>query len=611
MQATPPAHADRSRSLAARAPALAIAAAFVGMLAWTWGTWPDPTVDFGTQLYLAWQISLGEVLYRDLAHFKGPLSQYVNGALFRVFGVGLRTLTLFNIVVFAGVVTLIYRLLRTFTDQLGATAATVVGICVCGFIQLMDFGNYNWVCPYAHEYTHGLALSLGMIALLASAVRNMRTSTVAAAGAMCGLAFLTTAEVFAATNCAATVGMFAAMRVAQRNRRAQLLAAFIGAALLPPIVCFALLSAVMPASDALRGALGSWPWVFNREIGKLGFYREVMGLHEMGWSVRRMLIVLAGYAAIFGPLAILAFLVRRATPKAQTIIGVASAALIAFIFWRGLRWFPWFEIARPWPLFVGAVVIIAFVQLWRRPVDAPRTVRATLSVFAFVLLGKMILNVSLRHYGFVLALPATVLLVEALIGALPRAIDRAGGAGVVFRWAALAACAMATAAHLYGHHLFTRDKTVVVGRGVDTFLSNARGDEANAVLRAIEQFARPGETLAVLPQGLMFNYLTRRPHPNAYGNFMPPEVISTGEQRIVAAYDREPPDLVVLIEVVTAPDAFILPEANYRYGQAMRAWVDQNYANVALVKHSRSPHGWRLMRRRERTTSMPAPAPVR
>src|SRR5688500_5213681 len=249
MEATPPAHADRTRSFAARAPALAIAAAFIAMLGWTWGTWPDPTVDFGTQLYLAWQISDGEVLYRDLAQFKGPLSQYVNGALFRVFGVGLRTLTLFNVLVFAGVVTLIYRLLRTFTDQLAATAATVVGVGVFGFLQLMDFGNYNWITPYAHEYTHGVALSLGMIAVLASAVRNVRTSTVAAAGALCGLAFLTTAEVFLATVCAAAVGGFAVLRAGQRQSWGKHLATFIGTALFVPLVAFGSLCTAMPTSD--------------------------------------------------------------------------------------------------------------------------------------------------------------------------------------------------------------------------------------------------------------------------------------------------------------------------------------------------------------------------
>jgi hypothetical protein len=68
-------------------------AALLG-LAWSWGTWPDLLVDFGRELYVPWRITAGEVLYRELAYFHGPLSPYFNALLFTVFGVSLRTLLL-------------------------------------------------------------------------------------------------------------------------------------------------------------------------------------------------------------------------------------------------------------------------------------------------------------------------------------------------------------------------------------------------------------------------------------------------------------------------------------------------------------------------------------
>ena len=71
---------------------LLIVAAGVIMLAWSWGTWPDPLVDFGAQLYIPWRIAAGQSLYRDIAYFNGPLSQYLNAGLFALLGVGMRTL---------------------------------------------------------------------------------------------------------------------------------------------------------------------------------------------------------------------------------------------------------------------------------------------------------------------------------------------------------------------------------------------------------------------------------------------------------------------------------------------------------------------------------------
>ena len=46
---------------------MAVVAAALGMLFWSWGTWPHPYVDFGRELYVPWRLSEGEVLYRDLA----------------------------------------------------------------------------------------------------------------------------------------------------------------------------------------------------------------------------------------------------------------------------------------------------------------------------------------------------------------------------------------------------------------------------------------------------------------------------------------------------------------------------------------------------------------
>src|SRR3989338_9085875 len=86
------------------------------MLAWTWGTWPDVLVDFGDELYTAWQLAEGKRLYADLAYLKGPLSPYVNALLFVLFGTSVRTLIICNAVLLVGFMTLLYHLLHGLSD---------------------------------------------------------------------------------------------------------------------------------------------------------------------------------------------------------------------------------------------------------------------------------------------------------------------------------------------------------------------------------------------------------------------------------------------------------------------------------------------------------------
>ena len=46
------------------------------MAAWTWRTWPDILIDFGREAYVAWRLTEGDVLPRDVVYVSGPLSPY-------------------------------------------------------------------------------------------------------------------------------------------------------------------------------------------------------------------------------------------------------------------------------------------------------------------------------------------------------------------------------------------------------------------------------------------------------------------------------------------------------------------------------------------------------
>src|SRR5215213_4903847 len=129
-------------------PAL-VAIAFIAMLIWTWGGWPDALVDFGRELYVPWQLSRGKVLYRDLAYFNGPLSAYFNSILFRILGVSLRTLVLANIAIAAAVVAMIYQLFRLAGGRFSATIVAITFVALFMCIQIVTIGNYNWITPYS------------------------------------------------------------------------------------------------------------------------------------------------------------------------------------------------------------------------------------------------------------------------------------------------------------------------------------------------------------------------------------------------------------------------------------------------------------------------------
>ncbi len=557
-----------------------IGLATLGMAAWSWRKWPDVLVDYGQQLYVAWRIAEGEVLYRDLQYFHGPLSAYLHGALMRLFGVGLTTLALFNLALLLALVALLYHLLRAVGGRLAATAACLVFILMFAFSQYLAIGNYNYVCPYTHEITHGLALSLAAIACLGRFARRGRRRWLFASGGLLGLVFLTKVEVFLAAAAALAAGLAAALwpRRTAGGSISSALAVFASGAALAPALAFLLFGLATTPAQAAAGLASPYLALLQPEALGLDFYRANLGLDDPVANLRRLLTAAAGYLLVLAPPALLALLGQRVRPAVR---GLALAAL-ALTLALALPLPAWMEVGRPLPLVSLLLVLGAMVHLARQrrrgSGDGAAVLGLGLAVFAAALLAKMVLAARLYHYGFALAMPGALLLVVALLDGLPRWIDRRGGSGRTFRAGAAAVLAVAVLAHLTVTRQAFAARRHPVGQGADRFWADGRGPYVQAMLADLARWVGPGETLLVVPDGIMLNYLARRVSPVPYLNFVPTEVVVYGEDRILADLEARPPDFVVLVEKSTlefGPRYF-----GQDYARRLGAWIEAHYRPV-------------------------------
>jgi len=558
-----------------------VAAAFAVLAWWTWGSWPDVLVDFGRELYAPWRLSEGAVLQRDLAWFNGPLSVWFHTLLFDLCGASLTTLVWANLALLALFTALVYGLLRAVADPLSATVACLAMLALCGFAHLVGMANYNFVCPYSHEVTHGLMLGLASLACLRAWDGRRSLAWVLLAGFALGLCFLTKAEVFLAALLAdvTALALYSVSEPGARAARGRLAAGFAAATLLPVAAAFTLLSSALPPLEALRATLGSWPWILAGGAGELPFYRQGMGM-DAPWTHLGELAAWSGrWLLVLGPATALALAVRRGSATARIAVPAAALAGGAVVAWA-LDSSSWLLAVRPFPV-VALALGVTFAMRFSRAPATRRTGRIELAlcVWAAVLLGKMLLNTRLIHYGFALALPALLLVVVALVGWLPAWVDARGRSGWVLRAAALAVLAVGAVEHLGRTQHFLELKVVLVGAGRDAFRADVRGELVNQALSELERRAVPGETLAVFPEGVMLNWLARRANPTPYVNFMPPELLLFGQERILAAFRAHPPDWVLLVHKDTSEYGF--PLFGPDYGRALATWIQESYEPVA------------------------------
>jgi hypothetical protein len=590
-----------------------IAAAAGAMLVWTWGTWAAPIVDFGGQLYTAWQLSAGKVLYRDVAFYNGPLSQYVNSLWFRLFGVSLRTLVLCNLAI-AGVLTLlIHAVLRRVAGPLAAEAGCLVFVLLFALAGFTMTGNYNYLCPYSHEMTHGVLLSL-LALLCVWGYRRWGLAALAGGGVALGLTFLTKAEVFvaAAAGCVAALTLTLWAERPTWQRGACMAGTFAVGALVPPACAFALLRTAMPASAALTGTLGSWVVATNPQLTAQPFYQDLTGLSDAGGN----LWLLLRQAGFYGAVLILAGLIawgvarlkgRRGStvqparrpepaPGAGSAAGPVSAAralaaggvfcVTAATLYRFAAPMDWVQAGRPLPLFmlvVGAVLLAQFVRR-KGDLEARRRAmrRASLVVLALALMGKMILAVWIGHYGFVLAMPATMVLVVLLLDWLPAALRPLRCDATVMAAAGVGMLVPAVVAMLGIQGSWIERRTCEVAPGtLDAFRCEPGGQCLNDFVREFSARAAPGQTLAVMPEGAMLNYLCRRESSVPYPNYLPLEMALYGEEAMLAALQAHPPDWIALTN--RSMEEYGVQWFTRDYGRAVGAWLAVNYGPAATI----------------------------
>jgi len=553
-----------------------VAAVGAIMLIATWGTWPDPVTDFGKEVYIAWRLALGQHLYTDVAYHLGPLSPYVNALLFRIFGPSLLTLELFNILLLAVMVALVYRLIHRIAGTIAATAAGVSFVTLFAFMHFTSIADYNFVCPYDHAHTHGLLL--GLIGLTA-AERFTRTRgglSIFIAGLAVGLAFLTRAELFLAA--AAGVGTVLGITPSPgtpgegggegiqrlmdsegphlnplpdyRERGKKLILFLIG--LLIPILITQLLL-------GFRAVEGSWPIIFDRSVTANPFYRDSMGTLDIGVSLVRLILwTFAWLVVLLPPIAL---------PRCWSAIGFIWGAALTFLIGK---------LNNPADAFAPLpIALIGCAILAARRSPQERLITFGLLAFAFVLLAKIFLNARIYHYGFVLAMPATLLVVAIGIGWTPPPI----------RASFLGALIVLIAAYVNLGWNYLSHQTFVVGDGPNQFRADWRGAEVEQALVTLRQKAAANQSLIVMPEGALLNFLAVMPNPTPYWSFNPPYSFfapgsgeAAGEAKIEASLQSHPPDWIVLVPEDLSD--FGTARFGKDYGLQISAFVKQHYRTV-------------------------------
>jgi hypothetical protein len=574
--------------------AIPMGIAFI-LLSWmSWRKWPDALIDFGQQLYIPWRLSRGAVLYHDVSYVYGCLSVCYHAALFKIFGVSLNVILASNFLILIFLLLLVYRLFLKCSDVW--TAATAgLALTVLAFSQLLDVGNYNYICPYSHEEFHGIVLAVAMMACLARWLEAGRKLPLAPAGVCLGLIFLTKPEVFVGAVAPFVVAVIFQWRRISIPELAKSSLLTVICALIPLAGFFVYFHSQMDSADAIRAICGAWLPLLHSTGIHVPIYQRNMGLDAPWLHIGRALLEFGALAAGVGACAWR--LTRPTLTSLERVIFFALAGGASINY-------SWQSAGHCLPLLVVFAAILWWRE-WRR--NSSFGIRHSefiilWLVFSFAMLAKLGFNPRISHFGVFLAMPAFLSAIYLLLYLLPRFFqprmdtDEHGCksdpsafnlqllsfrvAILIFLLAGLARLSIQSA-------LFYTDKDFALGSGGDRIVTfNPKVDPTGAAMAAavawIETNTAPTNTLAVLPEGVMLNYLTRRDNPTPYVVFAF-EVWAFGEQAMLAAYEKNPPDYIVLVQRDSSEYGVKYFGQQQGYGFDVMQWVRRNYSPCGVV----------------------------
>jgi hypothetical protein len=237
------------------------------------------------------------------------------------------------------------------------------------------------------------------------------------------------------------------------------------------------------------------------------------------------------------------------------------------------------------PLIAVVVVLLEFFRFIfgaKRP-DPKRAVWLALSLFALLCLVRILLTAGTFHYGFCLALPGVLLFAAFWVCRVPEWFPAWIRHRPYFAFAFLGILLILSVKNFFLVSMEMYDQKTVTLEGPGGRMK-VMPMELNLDLHAaLEHLVDKGDeddTLLVLPEGAMINFLTQQKNPTYYNLFIPPELNLPGvEDKLIAQIEANAVDRILVVGRPVLEYGF--RGLGLDYGFALMAYIKEAYEEEA------------------------------
>jgi hypothetical protein len=547
----------------------------------SWRKWCDPQIDFGRELYIPWRMFSGDKWFKDINDLYGPLSRFIDAALFRLFGPGIMVLAWANIIIYFIILFFIYIIIKRAWGISTALLASFIFVGVFSFSQFTITSNYNFVTPYSQQVTHGFLVCLILLWILPNWIESPTYKCSFFVGLLTGLTFVLKPEFILVSCFLMLVAFIYRIKLLRFIDLKSLIVVFIGL-IVPSITFFLVFITYLPTKKAYIAAC--YAWLNSIYIWKDTLYGHLLdnfsGMDHPWLNLKSHLMASILALTIIGFVVIVTYIISYFQLLGTRIaLGIIVALIIAAI---GLKSVVWSETGR---CLLGLLLIYFFYNVFKlvklnigSDVELKFIQRMLIVVMALALLSRMILNGRIYQYGFIQSSMASITILSVLIEEFPNMLKFKGITTYIYKLS-IYILIISGAFSLIGQSKNMENaKTLAVGTGVDLFYTYPKsvysdGELVKQITETIGKYP-PDNTVVVIPEGIMINYLSRKkstlPEQAFYSTIQ-------NEQNIVKELQLKKPDLVVFMSRDLSEYGVNKYGSKGEAGEYIIKWLAQNY----------------------------------
>jgi len=517
----------------------------------SWRKWCDPQIDYGRELYIPWQMSMGARWLKDVDDLYGPLSRFIDAGLFRFFGLGVMVLAWANIIIYLGILTLIYILFKRAWGLMAAICCSFVFVSIFSFSQLTIISNYNFITPYSQQVTHGFGIVLLLLYITPSWSYHQSYKRAFSIGFVAGLSAVIKPEFILASGFILIVAIAYGYKFRGLPDFKEV--ALVSFGLILPTVSFCFyFSSYLSFKEACLAACHAWLnslFIWKDEL-TAHLLNSFSGMDEPKAHLLSHLKAGGGALLMISLILCLAFLTSLIKDMVSRVILVFFTALVIIaISTKGIVWI---NVGQCLLVLLILYCIFIFYRAFTFSVSATTNAKllekSLLCILGLSLITRMVLNGRIYQYGFIQAAVVALVIVAVLIKELPieLKLDKSGLAFYRIGLGLLLICGLFSIVSQSKAMLDA--KTLSIGKNRDMFYAYPK--EISGDGEAVKYFTQNLEilpndkTLVVVPEGVMINYLSRKKSP------VPEEAFYTNkkaESFIATKLENALPDYIVLI----------------------------------------------------------------